>query len=55
MKLRVTGLRDISDSVLEDGDIDILELPMDQQRCFACYLFLAHLQSLIIQELDPQS
>ena len=55
MKLRMTGLRDLSDSALEEGDIDILELPMDQQRCFACYLFLAHLQSLIIQELDPQA
>ena len=39
----------------DNGEIDILELPMDQQRCFACYIFLAHLQSLILHELDPEA
>jgi hypothetical protein len=55
LKLRMTGLRELSDTALENGEIDILELPMDQQRCFACYIFLAHLQSLILHELDPEA
>lgn len=55
IKLRESALQRMSDRTLESGDIDILTLPLEQQRAFACYLFLAGLQSLIIRELDPAS
>jgi len=53
LKLSRSVLRNIPDEQLEGGSIDIITLPSDQQRCYACYLFLAGLQSLIIREMDP--
>lgn len=53
LKLSRSVLRNITEDELESGSIDIITLPSDQQRCYACYLFLAGLQSLIIRELDP--
>ena len=53
LKLRESALRKLTDHQLESAEVDILSLPTDTQQCYACYLFLASLQSLILIELDP--
>ncbi len=53
LKLRDSTLTDITDSQLETGELDIDEFPPEQQRFYACYLFLGGLQSMIISRLDP--
>ncbi len=53
LKLHETALPGITDSQLETGELDILDLPPEQQRFYACYLFLGGLQSMIISRLDP--
>ena len=52
-KLRDTMLTDLTDAQLENGEVDILELPSKKQSFYACYLFLGGLQSMIISKLDP--
>lgn len=53
LKLRESALIKITDHQLENAEVDILSLPLEMQHCYACYLFLASLQSLILKELDP--
>jgi len=53
LKLRETALLKLTDHQLETAEVDILSLPAEMQQCYACYLFLASLQSLILLELDP--
>lgn len=53
LKLRESALLKLTDHQLESTEVDILSLPTDMQQYYACYLFLASLQSLILIELDP--
>lgn len=53
LKLRESALLKLTDDQLENAEVDILSLPTDMQQCYACYLFLTSLQSLILIELDP--
>lgn len=53
LKLQDTVLKDVSMEQLEVGEVEIQKMDPEQQRGYACYLFLATLQSLIIRELEP--
>lgn len=55
LRLRQSALRHISGEQLEQGTVEIVSLPHDQQRAYACYVFLAGIQSLIIEQLDPDA
>lgn len=53
LKLRQLHLEGLEDESLESGEIDLDALPEAQQRAFAAYVFLATLQEVIVQHLDP--
>jgi hypothetical protein len=53
LKLRELHLQELEDESLETGEIDLEALPGEQQRAFAAYVFLATLQEVIVQHLDP--
>lgn len=52
LKIRNEFLGDISDEVLEKGDVPFEGLPLQEQQGYACYLFLATIQEIVIQHLD---
>lgn len=52
LRLRGKYLEDVSDELLESGDIEVEALPESVRKTFMCYLFLATIQELIIQHLD---
>ena len=53
LKLQDTLLKDVSMEQLEKGEVDVQKMEPEQQRGYACYPFLATLQSIIIRELEP--
>lgn len=53
LRLRAKHLQSLGDETLESGGIPLEEMPAPQSRAFAAYLFLATLQELIVQHLDP--
>lgn len=53
IKIQQTLLDDISDHQLENGLVSFDSLPPEQQKGYACYLFLASLQAVILEALDP--
>lgn len=53
LKLRAQHLEHLEDENLESGEIDLDALPEVEQRAFAAYVFLATLQEVIVQHLDP--
>ncbi|MBA3850428.1 MAG: hypothetical protein C0502_10620 [Opitutus sp.] len=53
LELRERHLKDLEDESLESGEIDVEALPEATQRAFAAYVFLATLQEVIVQHLDP--
>lgn len=53
LRLREEHLKALEDEQLESGEIEIDDLPPHVQRAFAAYIFLATLQEVIIQHLDP--
>ena len=53
LRLREKHLQSLGDEALESGEMPLEELPEPQRRAFAAYLFLATLQELIVQHLDP--
>lgn len=53
LRLREKFLKEFGDETLETSDVDLEELPEPVRKAFMCYLFLATLQELIIQHLDP--
>lgn len=53
LKLRELHLQQLEDDRLEAGEIDVEDLPETTQRAFAAYVFLATLQEVIVQHLDP--
>ena len=55
LRLRSHRLAGIEEEQLESGAVEIESLPEAVRRPFVCYLFLATLQELIIQHLNPVS
>lgn len=53
LRLRETGLSRLADEELEAGEIPMARLPAEERRIYACYLFLAGLQTILIARLDP--
>ncbi|MEI6107772.1 MAG: hypothetical protein WCR49_12260 [Opitutae bacterium] len=53
LRLRAKHLEPLGDEALEAGDTALDDLPEGTRRAFAAYLFLATLQELIVQHLDP--
>lgn len=53
LRLRELHLRGLDDGSPESGEVELEELPEAQSRAFAAYVFLATLQEVIIQHLDP--
>lgn len=54
LRLRQRFLAEISDDVLECGDVSVDLLDVKDRRAFMCYLFLATVQELIIEHLAPE-
>jgi hypothetical protein len=53
LRLRARHLEALGDEALETGEAPLAPLPEVQQKAFAAYVFLATLQELIVQHLDP--
>lgn len=54
LKIQQTFLQDeVSDEALETGTIDFHKLQPDTQKVFACYVFLANWQELLLAKLMP--
>lgn len=53
LRLRAAHLGGLADDHLESGEVDYDELPDKTRIAFAAYVFLATLQELIVQHLDP--
>lgn len=53
LRLREAHLRTLEDENLEAGEVSIEDLPEETQGAFAAYVFLATLQEVIVQHLDP--
>lgn len=53
LRLRERHLRALDDDALESSEVALEDLTEDQRKALAAYVFLATLQELIIQHLDP--
>lgn len=53
LKIQTTLLAEVPGESLETGEVAVMHLPAEQQRGYACYLFLATVQALLLRELDP--
>jgi len=53
LRLRERHLRTLDDDALESSEVALSDLTEEQRRALAAYVFLATLQELIIQHLDP--
>ena len=53
LRLHAKHLQSLGDEVLESGEVPFDEMAGAQRRAFAAYVFLATLQELIVQHLDP--
>ena len=53
LRLREKHLKTLGDEALESGEVPRDDLPEIQHKAFAAYVFLATLQELIVQHLDP--
>ena len=53
LRLHAKHLAPLGEEALESGEVPLDEMPERQRRAFAAYVFLATLQELIVQHLDP--
>jgi hypothetical protein len=53
LKLRENHFKDLAEDHLEAGDINVDDFAEPLRRAFAAYVFLATLQEVIVQHLDP--
>ncbi|HYC72405.1 MAG TPA: hypothetical protein VEB66_14440 [Opitutaceae bacterium] len=53
LRLRERHLQALDDDALESSEVALEDLAEDQRKALAAYVFLATLQELIIQHLDP--
>lgn len=52
LNVRLNFLKEVSDEVLEQGDVPYEGMDPGEQQAYACYLFLATIQEIVIQHLD---
>lgn len=52
LKLRNGYMKEVPDEVLEKGDVQFEDLAFPEQQAYACYLFLATIQEIVIKHLD---
>ncbi|MFI5355997.1 MAG: DUF2017 family protein [Opitutales bacterium] len=55
LRLRSKHLQVLDDEVMESGNVEVAQLAEPVRKAFLCYLFLATMQELIIQHLDPSA
>ncbi len=55
LKIHQLFLKSYGDEQLEEGGLDFEEMEPELQQVYACYIFLAGLQELLITELDPEA
>jgi len=55
LRIRAEHLLELEDESLEAGEISLENLAEEQQRAFAAYVFLATLQEVVVQHLDPSA
>jgi hypothetical protein len=53
LRLRAKHLEQLGDEALESSDVPVDGMSETQRKAFAAYVFLATLQELIVQHLDP--
>jgi hypothetical protein len=53
LRLREAHLKGLDDDNLESGEVPLDAMPEAQRKAFAAYVFLATLQELLVQHLDP--
>lgn len=53
LRLHAKHLATLGEEALESNEVPLDDLPEPQRRAFATYVFLATLQELIVQHLDP--
>jgi hypothetical protein len=53
LRLREAHLQPLGDENLESGEVPLDEMLDPQRRAFAAYVFLATLQEVLVQHLDP--
>ena len=53
LRIREAHLKPLGDESLESGEVPLDEMPEEQRKAFAAYVFLATLQELIVEHLDP--
>lgn len=53
LRLREAHLRPLGDESLETGEVPFDEMAEGQRKAFAAYVFLATLQEVLVQHLDP--
>jgi hypothetical protein len=53
LRLRAKHLEPLGDEALESSEVPLDKMSVTQQKAFAAYVFLATLQELIVQHLDP--
>ncbi|QYY36035.1 hypothetical protein [Ruficoccus sp. ZRK36] len=51
LKIQQLFLKPYGDEQLEEGELDFDEMSIELQQVYACYIFLAGLQEVLIQEL----
>lgn len=51
LKVRGTALADMSDELIESGEVELSKLSENERVGFAAYLFLATLQEIVIRHL----
>jgi hypothetical protein len=53
LRLREAHLKPLGDENLETGELPLEDMPDEQRKAFAAYVFLATLQELLVLHLDP--
>jgi len=53
LQLKGQFLSALADEALESGKVEMEAMPDDERRYFMCYLFLATVQELVIEHLEP--
>lgn len=52
LRLRSQHLTELTEEILESGEVELSQFEEPLRKAFMCYLFLATVQELIIQHLD---
>ena len=53
LRLRAKHLESLGEEALESNEVPLDDMPETQRKAFAAYVFLATLQELVVQHLDP--